>query len=179
MVGLSVSEKEDASVVKIAPWVVLGGLIGARLYHVVDLWEYYKLDWERIFKVWEGGMSIWGAVAGGGLVYAVYRMKYRVSGAIVLGLPLAQAIGRIANGINGEFTNKVWILPWWSAEAILDIILFLILKRAKPRNRIGIYLMGYGLIRLVLGRWRGDSATPAVVMIVVGSYLLWRQLARD
>ncbi|MBI1872247.1 prolipoprotein diacylglyceryl transferase, partial [Candidatus Collierbacteria bacterium] len=42
-------------------WVVVGGIVGARLYHVVDLWdELYRIDPLRIIKVWEGGLGIWG-----------------------------------------------------------------------------------------------------------------------
>lgn len=77
-------------------------------------------------------------------------------GAIVTGLPLAQAIGRLGNAVNGEFWDKVWILPWWGAEVILDLILFGILWMIPIKWRVGVYLVGYFLIRLILNPYRSD-----------------------
>jgi len=178
VVGWSVAEKIEPKVNKVVPWVLGLGFVGARLYHVIDLWEFYSQNLGLIVAVWNGGMSIWGGLGGGGvgLLIASSRAKSRdpsttarlaarqvgmtsILGAIVTGLPLAQAIGRIGNGVNGEFVNKVWILPWWAAEAILDLVLFGIIwymPRADDNPplhemvRVLVYLMGYGLIRLVL-----------------------------
>ena len=85
----------------------------------------------------------------------------KVMVAIVTGLPLAQAIGRVGNAVNGEFWDKVWILPWWGAEAILDLMLFGIMWRLSLRGsssqaRVAVYLVGYFLIRLVLNPYRSD-----------------------
>ena len=88
-----------------------------------------------------------------------FTSKERISilGAIVTGLPLSQAIGRVGNGVNGEFINKVWILPWWACEAVADLLLFCLIwriRRVWPIGVIWIYLVGYGLIRLVLQPYR-------------------------
>lgn len=94
-----------------------------------------------------------------------------ILGAIVTALPLAQAIGRIGNGVNGEFTNLVGVLPWWSVELILDLVLFGILwgmhlrpariatqsvagGGVSPKVKVLTYLVGYGLIRYFLQPYR-------------------------
>lgn len=46
-------------------WIVIPGVIGARLYHVIDLWDYYRDHLTLIPAVWTGGMGIFGAIAGG------------------------------------------------------------------------------------------------------------------
>ncbi len=161
VVGWSVAEKIEPKVNKVAPWVILFGFVGARLYHVIDLWEFYSQNFALIVAVWQGGMSIWGGLIGGGVGILIYHYTIRpldhlweMLGAIVTGLPLAQAIGRVGNGVNGEFVNKVWILPWWGAEAILDLMLFVLLRGVSPKYRVGVYLVGYALIRLVLQPYR-------------------------
>src|SRR3989344_2989325 len=46
-------------------WVVVPALVGARLYHVVDLWKYYREHLVLIPALWTGGLGIFGAIAGG------------------------------------------------------------------------------------------------------------------
>lgn len=161
VVGWSVAEKIEPKVNKVAPWVLLFGFVGARLYHVIDLWEFYSQNLALIVAVWQGGMSIWGGLMGGIVGYTVYSIRYTVYkidwsilGAIVTGLPLAQAIGRVGNGVNGEFVNKIGIIPWWGAEAILDLMLFVLLRGFSSKWRVGVYVVGYALIRLVLQPYR-------------------------
>lgn len=157
----SVAEKIEPKVNKVAPWVIGMGLMGARIWHIVDIWEYYGQNLSQIVAVWNGGLSIWGGLVGGGMGLLIYHYTIKtldhlwdILGAIVTGLPLAQAIGRLGNAVNGEFVNKVWILPWWAAEAVLDLGLFWLIRRTSLVRRIWIYLVGYGLIRLVLQQYR-------------------------
>ena len=55
----------ELSVVDILPWVLVPGIAGARLYHVIDYWSYYGEDLIKIFFVWEGGLGIFGGILGG------------------------------------------------------------------------------------------------------------------
>ena len=160
VVGWSVAEKIEPEVNKAVPGVLLLGFMGARLYHVIDMWGYYSRNLGQILAVWNGGLSIWGAIIGGVLGLWIYFKgdSLKVMAAAVTGLPLAQAIGRIGNGINGEFVQKVGILPWWGVEAILDLMLFGVmwsLRGQSSKVRVGVYLVGYALIRLVLQPYRG------------------------
>jgi prolipoprotein diacylglyceryl transferase len=98
--------------------VVICGVIGARLYHVMT--DYQRFDhghWVDALKIWRGGLAIWGAVLGGavGLAYVSRRKRIRglaVSDCIVPGLFLAQAIGRWGNWFNQELFGKPTSLPW-------------------------------------------------------------------
>ncbi|HMK97978.1 MAG TPA: prolipoprotein diacylglyceryl transferase family protein, partial [Acidimicrobiales bacterium] len=57
---------EPATIVPIAFWAVVGGLVGARLYSVATSWQQDTGgDWLQIFALWNGGLGIWGGVAGG------------------------------------------------------------------------------------------------------------------
>ena len=60
-----------------AMWCIIGGVIGARLLHVIDYWdEVYSRDFVRVFQVWQGGIAIFGAISGGfvgGSLYLLIR----------------------------------------------------------------------------------------------------------
>jgi phosphatidylglycerol:prolipoprotein diacylglycerol transferase len=105
-------------------WCVLLGVVGARLYHVltptpsmgVGRWYYFEHP-AQIFAIWEGGLGIYGAVAGGalGLYIAARSAKeplLKWMDTIVPGLVLAQAVGRWGNYINQELYGKPTDLPW-------------------------------------------------------------------
>ena len=105
-------------------WCVLLGVVGARLYHVLTVtpsmgvgrW-YYLEHPAQIFAIWEGGLGVYGAVAGGalGLYVAARRAKEPVlqwMDTMVPGLVLAQAIGRWGNYINQELYGKPTDMPW-------------------------------------------------------------------
>ena len=105
-------------------WVVLLGVIGARLYHVltpppsmgVDRWYYFRHPLE-ILATWKGGLGIYGAVAGGalGLYIVIRRAKrdmWRWTDIVTPGVILAQAIGRWGNFVNQELYGGPTDLPW-------------------------------------------------------------------
>jgi len=105
-----------------AAWAMIGGIIGARLYHVVDQWGYYREHLNLVVAVWNGGLGIIGAIIGGlmGLAVFSWRQKYRgnrqgfrpLLDAAAFGLPIGQAIGRWGNYINQELYGKPTNLPW-------------------------------------------------------------------
>lgn len=103
-------KKDD--IYEIAIWIVVGGIIGARLFHVLDQWSNeFAANPIRAFYIWEGGLAIWGAIAGGIAVAAFISWKrgWRFSAlldAAAPGVVLAQAIGRIACVITGDAMGK-------------------------------------------------------------------------
>ena len=105
--GLSEYQFADA-----IPWVFVGGLIGARLFHVIDHWpDEYSANPLRALYVWEGGLAIWGGVIGGLAALALFAWRRGLSLAVLLdtavpGLVLGQAIGRIACVITGDAVGK-------------------------------------------------------------------------
>lgn len=108
------------TVLDIAVWAVPFGIVGARLYHVVTTPQpYFGSDGEpiRVLYFWEGGLGVWGAVAGGvlGGWLACRRMRLPfvvVMDAAAVGLPLAQAVGRLGNWFNNELYGRPTDLPW-------------------------------------------------------------------
>ena len=91
----------------VAMWGVIGAIIGARLFHVVDQWDFYSRDPITILKVNEGGLAIYGTIVGGPLAGALYawRRKLNVPRLADVASPpliLGMAIGRIGDIINGE-----------------------------------------------------------------------------
>ncbi|MEU5669589.1 prolipoprotein diacylglyceryl transferase [Micromonospora sp. NPDC047753] len=108
------------AVLDIAVWAVPAGIIGARIYHVITSPEKYfgaGGDPMKAFAIWEGGLGIWGAVAGGavGAWIAARQLGIPfgvVADALAPGLPLAQAVGRLGNWFNNELFGGRTTLPW-------------------------------------------------------------------
>jgi prolipoprotein diacylglyceryl transferase len=101
----------------IAFWVVVAGVVGARLYHVFSDYELFTHDWWRAFEIWRGGLSIWGAVIGGAVAVIVVCRKRHLDTLAVMdcmapGIVLAQSIGRWGNYFNQELFGKPSTLPW-------------------------------------------------------------------
>lgn len=103
--GTGISEDDGYT---LALWAVIGGIVGARLFHVIDAWElYYAKNPIQIVMINEGGLSIYGAIIVGTIaIIAVMLIKHipvgRFLDAGAPGLVLGQAIGRIGDVINGE-----------------------------------------------------------------------------
>jgi phosphatidylglycerol:prolipoprotein diacylglycerol transferase len=93
-------------------WIIIAGLIGARLFHVLDHWsDVFAANPIRALYIWEGGLAIWGGVAGGliGGAIVAWRRGWRFGrllDAAAPGLVLAQAIGRVACVITGDAMGK-------------------------------------------------------------------------
>ena len=125
----------------VAVWCIVGGVIGARLLHILDVWdETYQNDPIRVLYVWQGGVTIYGAILGGfvgGALFIVVRNSNWYLGMLgryfrFLGEPLkaplpgighladiaapamliSQAIGRVGDVINGEHCANFSSLPW-------------------------------------------------------------------
>ncbi len=102
-------------VINMAIIVVPLGIIGARLYHVIDHWSYYSQNLPAI--IGGQGLGIFGAVIGGAtgvLIYAAWKKlpPLKWTDIIAPGLILAQAIGRWGNFFNQELYGHPTDLPW-------------------------------------------------------------------
>ncbi|MEU8353009.1 MULTISPECIES: prolipoprotein diacylglyceryl transferase [unclassified Streptomyces] len=108
------------TVADIAVWAVPFGLVGGRLYHVCTTYEPYfgeNGDWVDAFKIWEGGLGIWGAIALGAVGAWIGARRRGVplpayADAVAPGIAFAQAIGRWGNWFNQELYGKATDLPW-------------------------------------------------------------------
>ncbi|MFE9646504.1 prolipoprotein diacylglyceryl transferase [Streptomyces sp. NPDC006365] len=110
----------SGTVADIAVWAVPFGLVGGRLYHVVTDYQLYFSegeDWVDAFKIWEGGLGIWGAIAMGGLGAWIGCRRRGIplpawADAVAPGIALAQAVGRWGNWFNQELYGRATDLPW-------------------------------------------------------------------
>ncbi|MBI2288319.1 MAG: prolipoprotein diacylglyceryl transferase [Chloroflexi bacterium] len=170
-------------------WGIPGGIIGARLVHVIDYWDFYMTNPGSILAIWEGGLAIWGGILGGTLAGVIFTKVNGVATAryadlVSPGLILAQAIGRIGDIINGEHFSTPTSLPWGvvythpdspaygrppthpavAYELLMDLLIFAILWRWQGRIRpdgslFGLYLSLYATGRFLLSFLRLDSNT--------------------
>jgi prolipoprotein diacylglyceryl transferase len=98
-------------------WVVIWGVIGARLYHVITDYQLFEHDPLRAVQIWRGGLGIWGAVIGGAIAVIVVTRRRHMPTLAVMdcmapAIVLAQAIGRWGNYFNQELFGKPSTLPW-------------------------------------------------------------------
>lgn len=109
------------------PWVLLAGLVGARIWHILTppqsmvrqgiTTRFYLTHLEEAVAVWKGGLGIYGAVIGGALALWIYSSLKKESfllwaDILAPGVALAQAIGRWGNFINQEVYGYPTQLPW-------------------------------------------------------------------
>ena len=182
-------------------WVVPIAILFARLsyvlFHPKDFIVHSWADFLNIFAIWEGGISILGAIPGGalGVFLACKRNKVPVSyvlDVIAPGLVLGQALGRWGNWANQELygkaiTNPAWqVFPiavfidmengWFQAtffyEMVLNLIGFAILMCVfyKPKRNLMTfmtYLCWYMVVRAIMEVFRSDAVSVGGVRIGV------------
>ncbi len=151
-------------------WLTLVGILGARIYYVVFNLDYFARNWAETYKIWHGGLSIYGAIISG-IIFAYFYSRRKAFGfwqltdMIVLGLPLGQAIGRLGNFVNQEAFGTPTNLPWkmfieplhrpaefrsfdyfhpaFLYELIADLIIFAVLYRLVGKFKSGTLALAY------------------------------------
>lgn len=159
-VALFLSSKVMTSVDKnvlsdLTPKLVIFSIIGARVYYVLLAIQYFIQNPVAIFMVWQGGLSIHGAILGGIIFGILYAKKNKLNffsyaDIICATLPLGQAIGRFGNFFNQEafglpvfnapiklyvsenhrpemYLHNNYFHPCFLYEAVLDFLIFIFL----------------------------------------------------
>ena len=111
---------EKGVMLDVALWAVPFGIAGGRFFHVVthpDDYFYQGADLLDVFKVWEGGLAIYGALIFGavGVYVGTRKLGLRfltVADAVAPGILIAQGIGRLGNYFNKELFGLPTELPW-------------------------------------------------------------------
>lgn len=183
---------EEDFMVNLLFLTVIIGIIGARIYYVIFNFDYYQNNLLEIFKVWNGGLAIHGGIIAGLITIAIICYKKKVNllkilDYLVVGLIIAQAIGRWGNFFNGEahgaitslnyleslhlpkfiiegmYINGNYYIPTFLYESVwcfIGFIIMLIVRRKKFMN-IGyltsFYLVWYGVERFFVEGLRTDS----------------------
>lgn len=130
LIGAYVASVEGGKKVwDVLPWVLVFGLVGARLYHVFSLWEFYQANPVAILFIWNGGLAIYGAILGGLVGLFAYvtlhankseskrmdtneRMFLDLLDIAAPGIAIGQAVGRFANFFSQELYGWPTRMPW-------------------------------------------------------------------
>ncbi|MDO8472412.1 MAG: prolipoprotein diacylglyceryl transferase, partial [Dehalococcoidia bacterium] len=96
-------------------WLAVGGLVGARLFHILDHLSFYAANPGKILGF--DGLAIWGGLVGGGVAAFIYARKSgipfrQLADAVVPAVLVGQIIGRFACIINGDAYGGPTSLPW-------------------------------------------------------------------
>jgi len=109
----------------LAFWLIIGGIVGARIYDVLLQLPYYiNYPWQ-IFAVWNGGLAIHGSIIAGIIIIYFFSISkkinfFKMTALLVPGLALGQAIGRFGNYFNQEIFGLPTNLPWGIPISVLN-----------------------------------------------------------
>ncbi len=98
-------------------YLILGVIIGARLFMLFWNPSYYLFQPWNLLKIWEGGMSFHGGFVGIIVACWYYCRKknkdfWKVADILSVPAMFALALGRLANFVNGELVGRVWDGQW-------------------------------------------------------------------
>jgi len=169
---------------------VISGLIGARLYYVLqslDKVDYLREPW-RIIATWEGGMAFYGAVFAivPAIIIAARRRGLNVLSVLDAGAVFAvvgQAFGRIGNIINGDIVGYPTDLPWGFVYVHPNSFVAI---KGVPYQPAAVYELLFNLVLFgLMWRLRNHLRTPGSMFVFwlasysIGQILLFTQRAND
>jgi phosphatidylglycerol:prolipoprotein diacylglycerol transferase len=106
-------------------WLIIWGIIGARIYDIFLQLPYYIDHPWQMFQIWKGGLAIHGAIIAGLMVIYYFSLKkkinfFKITALFVPGLALGQAIGRFGNYFNQELFGMPTNAPWGIPIAVIN-----------------------------------------------------------
>jgi len=161
--------------------ILIGALVGARLYFVAFHYEAFRDDFLRIFAIWSGGLSFHGSILGGLLALYLYTKRrkwpfFQVADIIATAATLAFVIGRIGSFLAGTEIGIETSLPFGVKfigeigrrhptqlyEAALGLATFFVLKKIdKVKNKSGVTFLSavifIEIIRFLVEFLRAES----------------------
>lgn len=186
------NENSKDLILDLAPWLVMAGFAGARIYYCLLNFGYYSHHLTEIFNLRQGGLSIHGMFIACLLFLLIYAHKrgqnlWNLTAPMVLGVSIAQSIGRWGNFFNSEafgkpydgfiklyiapqyrpaeFIDYSYFHPTFLWESLLDLVIFVVLlyvfkrsKGTKPLFTTSLYFFMYGIVRIFVENLRIDSA---------------------
>ncbi len=152
---------DDRDYGNVALIAIVSGILGARLFHIVDDLGTYLDDPARILDFQSGGLAIYGAVVGGfiGVMIAcrIYRLPLpRVIDAVAPGLVLAQGIGRFGCIVNGDAwgarTDSPFAFVYTNPDSFIPNRLLNVPTHPYPIYDMAMNLAIFGLLMWLRGK---------------------------
>lgn len=173
-------------IMDIGPWLILGTIVGARIWYVVTFWseQFAGQPIAEVFKVWRGGLVFYGGLIGATLAGAAYLWikklpVWKFADILAPSIALGYVFGRIGCLLNGCCYGRECHLPWAIRfpkgpdlpttpvhptqiyDSLLNLGFYLLLawmyRRKKFDGQVfGAYLIGYSLLRSFVEIFRGD-----------------------
>jgi phosphatidylglycerol---prolipoprotein diacylglyceryl transferase len=173
-------------VLDLAPWLIGGAIVGARLFYVATHWqaEFAREPLWEVFALRRSGLVWYGGLIGASLATIIYSWKtkvslWKVADVIAPSIALGHAFGRVGCLMTGCCYGRPTTLPWavyfpkdhWTggvgvhptqiyeavANALLYVGLMWLYRRKKFDGQIfAAYLIGYALLRGFVESFRGD-----------------------
>ena len=165
---------KPGQVLDISAWAVPFGIVGGRIYHLITSPQAYFGEggnpWNA-FRVWEGGLGIWGAIALGALGAYIGCRRQGVRfldfcDAAAPGILVAQAIGRFGNYFNNEIHGSPTDLPWG-------------LKVYQWDQAAGHAVLDANGNPVVLGVFHPTFLYEAVFCLLLAGLLIWLDRRHD
>ena len=156
-------------------WAIAGGVVGARLFHVLDHLPYYAERPLEAFAIWQGGIAVYGGFVGGVLAGAVAARALGIPvwpalDAGGLGMLVGQAIGRLGCLVNGDAWGGPTGCPcgvvYWHEHALLPPELLGVPTHPYPLYEIAGVAVVLGLVWLAVRRGRRPGT--AFLLATVG-----------
>lgn len=209
IIGLLVIQKEGErklldkdKLMDLALYTIGFGIIGARLGYILFFnFDFYRNNPSEIFSFSQGGLSIQGAILAGGAVAFFYMRRknmpvWKTADAIVPGVILGQAIGRVGCDVFGVPMSRNW--PWGVMvngellhpaqlyEVGLNFLLFLFIWRRRQTATFDgelffVYIIGFAFNRFIVEFFRTNPQAIgplsiahllSLVIIILGVLLL-------
>lgn len=154
----------------IAMFGLIAGILGARIYYVLFALDEFRGNWTDIFKIWNGGLAIYGGIIGAVIsTYVICRIRKlnfkNVCDVCCGGLFIGQAIGRFGNFVNTEVYGRETALPWGMS-----------INGATPVHPLFIYESLWNVIGLILLiSFRNKKTADGQVFCF---YIFWYSLGR-
>jgi phosphatidylglycerol---prolipoprotein diacylglyceryl transferase len=156
------------------------GIIGARLFHILDNFGFYRHHPGQLWTLQLIGLAIYGVLTGGVLAVFIYcrRKKLpflRVLDALALAIPVGQLIGKCANIVNGDTWGYATRLPWGfvyrNPNALLPANLLGVPTQPTPVYEQLWLLVVIGILLWAMPRLKTDGMA---FLLYLGLYSLGR-----
>lgn len=142
-------------------WVIIAAMIGARVFYILNEWELFRGNMLGWFKIWDGGMAMYGGMLGGGIAAWIYLGRHKLARApyfdvLAYVMPIAIAVGRLGCFFIHDHLGRT-----------TRFLLGIKLPEGSIRHDLGLYEILFGIGLLVFFIWWRHRSLPDGLMTAV------------